>query len=245
VVPRPRWLTVSSRDELVPAGPVVVRRVAPIGDLHRRVRTGQLFDSVGGLTYNYFRDYDAATGSYAQSDPLGLDAGMMSTYSYAAQAPNLYDDPDGRLLPAVAYPAAMAYARCFGQCTAVDTLAEVVAYGQECVNGAGILKNCAVECLNPLNYIGVGKVVNRAKGVPKAPKKWLPPTNPPQLPPKSLPPGHTVRVEGPNQNYPDGYWRQYDSGGNPVNPSTGKQPGSVSKAEAAAQTHVPLPPGVK
>jgi RHS repeat-associated protein len=127
---------------------------------------GQLYDSVAGLTYNYFRDYDAATGSYAQSDPLGLDAGMMSTYSYAAQAPNLYDDPDGRILPAIAYPAAMAYARCFGQCTALDTLAEVVAYGQDCVNGAGILKNCAVECLNPLNYVGVGKILKAARGAP-------------------------------------------------------------------------------
>jgi RHS repeat-associated protein len=80
------------------------------------------------------------------------------------------------------------------------------------------------------------------RGLPKSPKNWLPPTNPPQLPPSTLPPGHTVRVMGPTKDYPNGYWRQYDQRGNPVNPATGEQPGSVTRAEAAAQTHVPLPP---
>ncbi|MFY9329959.1 MAG: RHS repeat-associated core domain-containing protein [Georgfuchsia sp.] len=43
---------------------------------------GQVFDPETGLSYNYFRDYDSATGRYRQSDPIGLDGGSWSTYSY-------------------------------------------------------------------------------------------------------------------------------------------------------------------
>jgi len=42
---------------------------------------GQVYDNVAGLSSNYFRDYDAATGSYAESDPIGLDGGMMDPMS--------------------------------------------------------------------------------------------------------------------------------------------------------------------
>ena len=42
---------------------------------------GQRYDSASGLNYNYYRDYDPATGRYVQSDPIGL-AGGISTYGY-------------------------------------------------------------------------------------------------------------------------------------------------------------------
>ena len=55
---------------------------------------GQYFDGETGLNYNYFRDYDPATGRYMESDPIGLNGGL-DTYSYALNNPILYVDFDG------------------------------------------------------------------------------------------------------------------------------------------------------
>lgn len=52
---------------------------------------GQRFDAASGLNQNYFRDYEATTGRYGQSDPLGLRGGI-STFGYALQAPFVHMD---------------------------------------------------------------------------------------------------------------------------------------------------------
>ncbi len=47
-----------------------------------------------GLSYNYFRDYEPATGRYIESDPLGLGDGP-NTYAYVRSRPLFTFDPFG------------------------------------------------------------------------------------------------------------------------------------------------------
>lgn len=55
---------------------------------------GQRYDAVSGLNYNFYRDYDAASGRYTESDPIGLEGGI-ATYRYVRANPLLYVDSLG------------------------------------------------------------------------------------------------------------------------------------------------------
>jgi RHS repeat-associated protein len=54
----------------------------------------QYLDQESGTSYNYFRDYDPATGRYLESDPIGLKGGL-NTYSYVWSKPLQKIDPKG------------------------------------------------------------------------------------------------------------------------------------------------------
>jgi RHS repeat-associated protein len=53
---------------------------------------GQVFDGQVGLHSNGYRDFDPAIGGYIQSDPLGLQGGGWSTYTYVGDSPIMYVD---------------------------------------------------------------------------------------------------------------------------------------------------------
>jgi RHS repeat-associated protein len=55
---------------------------------------GQRYDAASMLNYNYFRDYDASTGRYSESDPIGLFGGI-SSYGYVHGRPLTMIDPLG------------------------------------------------------------------------------------------------------------------------------------------------------
>jgi RHS repeat-associated protein len=56
---------------------------------------GQYADAESGLFYNYFRFYAPEGGSYRQSDPIGLIAGSLSTYTYVDGDPLTGSDAMG------------------------------------------------------------------------------------------------------------------------------------------------------
>ncbi len=61
---------------------------------------GQIYDGQSRLNYNYFRDYNFATGRYVESDPIGLKGGI-NTYAYVGSNPLVRVDYQGLL----GYPA--------------------------------------------------------------------------------------------------------------------------------------------
>jgi RHS repeat-associated protein len=55
---------------------------------------GQYYDAESGLSYNWNRYYNPATGRYISSDPIGLEGGL-NTFLYAEASPVMYSDPEG------------------------------------------------------------------------------------------------------------------------------------------------------
>jgi RHS repeat-associated protein len=77
-ISRPSDNVIVWRWDLDPFGTTVANE-DPDGDSNLFVSNlrfpGQYFDAETGLQYNYYRDYDPATGRYVESDPIGLKGG--------------------------------------------------------------------------------------------------------------------------------------------------------------------------
>lgn len=82
---------------------------------------GQYYDVETGLSYNVWRDYDAATGRYVEGDPLGLEGGL-DLYGYVDSNPVSFSDPFG-----LQSPAACANPANFAACEAAGVISQQAA----------------------------------------------------------------------------------------------------------------------
>lgn len=123
---------------------------------------GQYFDAETGRHYNYFRDYDPALGRYVQSDPIGI-AGGLNTYLYAAANPVRYADPRGLMPPIVG--ALALYGRCLAECAIIEAVVAAMVCPP---NLTALAATCAVDCLNPVNWLPGTKIFEAGKEA----RKW-------------------------------------------------------------------------
>jgi RHS repeat-associated protein len=110
----------------------------------------------------------------------------------------------------------------------------------------GVTQQCLLTCpigvvgalmaANQMNATGAGMFFQAGAPSPN----FIPPTHSPQNPPTDLPPGFTVRY-GSNPQYSNGYFVVENPSGQPVDISTMRPPGNVTRPQGRSMTHVPLP----
>jgi len=228
----------------------------PFGDAVTSIATvensfrfpGQYYDPETGLHYNYFRYYNPQIGRYITPDPIGLWGGI-NLFVYGLNNPSKYTDEYGDQVQGPYVPGNPPDPRT----SASDFLKKLRNLMESFGAGEGRRKEIDDMLIKDLEMAEKG-----LKLWPKSPKNFQTPTNPPQDP--TIPddyicePGEKGRgivfrkpgtkgnagifeVMPPTKEYPDGYWRQYNQKGQPIDPSTG-EPG---KLKGGPDTHIPLP----
>lgn len=98
-------------------------------------------------------------------------AGGINQFLYVYADPNNLYDPTGEIAPAIALigAAARAYATCLARCTLRDVVLDGIGLTGDCVDVGNSAKNCALSCLNPLNWGG-----GKASGLNPIKKKYSP-----------------------------------------------------------------------
>jgi RHS repeat-associated protein len=111
------------------------------------------------LYYYRTRYYSPSKMRFLSEDTIGL-AGGINLYRYVDGNPVNNTDPTGEC--PICLWAAGQYARCVASCAAWSAATTALTGG--CLDAGDILGDCAVDCLNPMNWAGKGK---GPKGKPK------------------------------------------------------------------------------
>jgi RHS repeat-associated protein len=223
---------------------------------------GMSLDPVTGLYYERNRNYSPSLGTWTSQDPLQYINGA-NTYQFVGSDPVGMVDPEGNiawyywvaagavngLLGGPEDPFGDAAAGLIledGAQVGAAASAEQAAEDAAAQAAKKLAEKAAEEAIKDAEpegqYCPASDIPEAAKSAPKPSPNFVEPTNAPQLPPTELPPGHSVRVMPPTEQYPNGYWIQTNEAGQPINPATGKPPGNVTRPIFRSQVHVPLPP---